>query len=88
MKRKTVTSSEVKDRWNREHYEQVLIRVPNGARDELNAIAKARGMSVAAYIRHLVISDNKEKPETTRNLRGGGVLTPDEWIKTYIGESC
>lgn len=73
-KRKTYTSPEVKDRWNKRHYEQVVIRVPIGARDEVQRIARANGMSVAAYIRHLIIADNAEKPETTSLLRGGGVL--------------
>ena len=77
MKRKTYTSNEVKDRWNREHYDRVAITVPKGAREEIQAAAKARGQSVSAYIRSLIIRDNAEKPETTRNLRGGGVV--DNW---------
>lgn len=72
MKRKTYTSCEVKDRWNREHYDRVAITVPKGARDEVQAAAAAHGQSVSAYIRSLIIRDNAEKPETTRNLRGGG----------------
>lgn len=73
-KRKTYTSPEVKDRWNREHYDHIGFRAPKGSAEELRAIAAARGMSVAAYIRHLIIADNAEKPETTHFLRGGGVL--------------
>lgn len=74
MKRKTHTSCEVKDRWNREHYDSVGIRVPLGARAELQSIAAAKGMSVSAYIRHLIIADNAETPESTQLLRGGGSL--------------
>lgn len=72
MKRKTYTSPEVKDRWNREHYDRVLITVPKGARDELRAAAERRGQSVSAYIRALIIRDNAENPENTSLLRGGG----------------
>ena len=77
MKRKTTTSSEVKDRWNRKHYESILFRVPIGGAEELREIAKKHGMSVAAYLRHLVISDNAENPESTHFLTGGGVT--DAW---------
>lgn len=79
MKRKTHTSSEVKDRWNRSHYDQIMIRVPIGAREEIQRVADARGMSVAAYIRHLILTDTEKNPESTHFLRGGGVLTPEEW---------
>lgn len=74
MKRKTETSNEVKDRWNAKNYDQIQVRVPTGARAEVQAIAAANGMSVAAYIRHLIIRDNAKNPESTRLLRGGGTL--------------
>ena len=35
MSRKTYTSPEVKDRWNREHYDRIGINVPIGAREEV-----------------------------------------------------
>lgn len=85
MKRRTETSCEVKDRWNAQHYEQVIIRVPIGARDEIADRAKAHGMSVAAYLRWLVIRDSAENPETTRNLRGGGDLNEADWLRYLIG---
>lgn len=74
MKRKTYTSPEVKDRWNRAHYDRIGISVPIGAREEVQAVAESKGMSVAAYIRSLIIRDTDENPESTRILRGGGVL--------------
>lgn len=74
---RTTTSAEVKNRWNAAHYDRVVITVPIGARDEIQAAAKRHGMSVAAYIRMLVIHDNAENPENTRILRGGGVS--DAW---------
>lgn len=76
-KRKTTTSSEVKDRWNKKHYESILFRVPIGGAEELRKIAESNGMSVAAYLRHLVIRDNAENPESTHFLTGGGVT--DAW---------
>lgn len=76
MKRKTYTSCEVKDRWNRAHYDRIDFRAPKGSADEVKAIAEKRGMSVAAYMRHLIIADNSENPDSTRFLRGGGVAEP------------
>lgn len=71
-KRRTYTSPEVKNRWNAQHYDIMRFHAPKGSADEVRAIAAARGMSVAAYIRHLIIADNAENPETTHFLRGGG----------------
>lgn len=70
---RTHTSAEVKNRWNAEHYDRIVITVPIGARDEIKAAAAQHGMSVAAYVRYLVIHDMRENPESTRFLRGGGV---------------
>lgn len=76
MSRRTYTSCEVKDRWNREHYDFVKITLPPGCRDELKAVAASRGMSVSEYIRHLLRADTT--PEELPGLRGGGV----HWV-TY-----
>lgn len=59
MSRRTYTSSEVKDRWNRNHYEQVLFRVGIGGKAAIKAVAELRGCSVAEYIRGLIIADAK-----------------------------
>lgn len=65
---------ESKDRWNSEHYDQVIIRLPKGARDELKAIAGTKGMSVAGYLKHLVVADLDDRTEPMAEiLRGGGV---------------
>lgn len=73
-KSKTYTSSEVKDRYNRKHYDQVTIRVGKGGRDAIKAVADSRGMSLAAYIRHLVIEDTKRhgNGDISAILGGGG----------------
>lgn len=86
-KRKTYTSWEVKNRWNRKHYENVNVLVTIGAKDEIKAIAESRGMSVSAYIRHLIIKDNPlepEKPDILPILRGGGVMNPDQIRELYF----
>ena len=72
MKRKTRTSAEVKNRYTRIHYDRVQLILPAGARPELQQLAAARGMSVSAYIRHLILADTRENPETAPLLRGGG----------------
>lgn len=72
MRRKTYTSPEVKNRWNDRHYDKVIITVPKGAREEIKKVAAAHGLSVAAYVRTLIIKDTAENPETTPFLRGGG----------------
>lgn len=85
-KRKTHTSYEVKNRWNRKHYDMVQVLVTIGAKDEIKAIAESRGMSVSAYIRHLIVKDNPiepEKPDILPILRGGGVLTSEQVRELY-----
>lgn len=74
MARKTHTSTEVKDRWNRDHYDQVHFRTGIGGREAIAAMAELRGMSIAEYLRHLVISDAAEagKTEISAILGGGG----------------
>lgn len=88
MKRKTYTSTEVKARWNQAHYDSITFAVPKGAGDEITAVAKAKGMSRAAYIRHLILADN---PETAENgdmmpifRTGGGGYSMT--LEQYLGE--
>lgn len=77
MSRRTYTSSEVKDRWNREHYEQVLFRVGIGGKAAIKAVAELRGVSVAEYIRGLIIADAKNlgNGDISAILGGRGELT-------------
>lgn len=72
--RKTHTSCEVKDRWNRKHYDRMAVIIPKGSRDEINAAAKARGMSTSAYIRSLLLHDMQTNGDISTNLAGGGLL--------------
>lgn len=77
-KRKTYTSPEVKDRWNRAHYDRVELRVYKGGKAEVQALADDAGLSVSEYIRQAV----KEKAEKDGKsdilviLRGGGGFDP------------
>lgn len=72
--RRTRTSAEVKDRYNRKHYEQLTIRTAKGGRAAIQELADFHGLSMTAYIRHLVIADGERhgKPEISAILGGGG----------------
>lgn len=68
------TSTYCKDRWNRDHYDMIMFRTGNGGKEAIKAAAEAHGMSVAAYLRHLVIKDNPGNPDISAILGGGGAL--------------
>lgn len=72
--RKTHTSWEVKERYNRRHYEQVIVRTAQGGRAAIQELAAMHGLSVSAYIRHLVIADAiaHGKPDISGIIGGGG----------------
>lgn len=76
-KSKTYTSPEVKDRYNRKHYDQVIIRVGKGGREALKALAEANGMSLSAYIRTLIIRDSQANGngDISAILGGGGRIS-------------
>lgn len=42
-------TSAVKDRWNKENYDQLNIRLPKGKKAELQKAAEAAGMSLNQY---------------------------------------
>lgn len=73
--RRTHTSCEVKDRYNRANYDQVILRLPKGQREDLQEIAAAKGYSVNSYIQHLLIADGFQLIPT-----GGGALNFDQLI--------
>lgn len=74
MSRKTHTSTEVKDRWNRKNYDSILIRTAKGSRELIQDIAACKGMSVAGYIKHLIIADNPQIIDISLKIGGGGSL--------------
>lgn len=75
-KSKTYTSSQVKARYNRSHYDSITFRAGKGSNEAITQLAALRGMSKAEYIRHLIIADAKslEKPELSAIVGGGGNL--------------
>ena len=75
-KSKTTTSSEVKDRYNAKAYDQIIFRCGKGGREAIKAIAATRGMSLAEYLRHLIIEDckNHGNDGISPILGGGGEL--------------
>ena len=81
-KRKTYTSPEVKDRWNRKHYDRMAVIIPKGSRDEINAAAQRRGMSTSAYVRSLLLRDMCENGDNATNLAGGGVA--ERWERSEL----
>lgn len=71
MSRKTHTSTEVKDRWNRKNYDRIGIYISKGSREFLTDLATCRGMSVNQYIKHLIIADNPQIPDISAKIGGG-----------------
>ena len=49
------TSSKVKDRWNKKHYDCITARLPIGCRDELKQLARRHGLSVTQFLRWAVL---------------------------------
>ena len=72
--------SESKDRWNSNHYDMVSFRCGKGGKDMIRRIATMQGMSLAEYLRHLIVADVTQRTdaETGANadisaiLGGGG----------------
>lgn len=50
------TSSAVKNRWNRNHYDVISTRLPIGSREEIRQAAERRGLSVAQFIRWAILA--------------------------------
>lgn len=73
-KSKTTTSTQVKARYNRKHYDVISIRAGRGSRAAVRSLAELRGLSMAAYIRALLIADANaaDRPELAATLGGSG----------------
>lgn len=70
MSRRTHTSTEVKDRYNRKAYDSLILRTRKGGRMIVQAYATAKGYSVNGYIQHLIIAD----------MRADGIQNAEELI--------
>lgn len=65
------TSTEVKDAWNRKHYDSIMLRVKSGKREDVQELASILGLSVNAMIQQ-AIDDIALKNGLTPLFRGGG----------------
>lgn len=59
-KRKTVTSTAVKNRWNRKHYDRFTLTVYKGGGELIAQLAEPYG-SKSEYIRRLINEDAKKR---------------------------
>ena len=51
------TSNTVKDRWNRQNYEEVKVRLPRGRKADITAHAQSKGLSVNGLVGELLRTD-------------------------------
>lgn len=54
VKRKTKTSSAVKNRYNEKAYDRINLTVPKGDKERIKAAADKRGESVNAFIQRAI----------------------------------
>ncbi len=73
-KRKTFTSSAVKNRWNAKHYDKLSFICRIGGGDMIKELAKEKGMSMSKYILWLIEQDalKSNRTDVAEFLRGGG----------------
>lgn len=62
--------SETKDRWNSTHYDMVSFRCGKGGRDMIRRIATMQGMSLAEYLRHLIVADVTRRTDVDSSAKG------------------
>lgn len=54
------TSNTVKDRWNRQNYDSLLIRLPKGKKEIIQNFAQSIGESVNGFINRAIDDAMKE----------------------------
>lgn len=67
MKRKTVTSAEVKNRYNAKAYDRIPVVVPKGEKEKITAHAKAHDGSTNAFIKRAIDETMKRDKDGARN---------------------
>ena len=72
----TEARTRAKQRYNEKHYDQLKIHVAKGARNIVQQLAAAQGVSMAEYIRSLIIRDAAAHGIDVRAELGGGVVPP------------
>ena len=70
--RTTFEKNQAKQRYNEGAYDQCKIYVRKGGRDVIQQLAAAAGMSMAEYIRHVIIKDAARRGIDVRAALGGG----------------
>lgn len=73
-KRKTYTSSAVKNRWNKKHYDSVSFQCKKGGKDLIKELAEAHGLSLSKYLQDLVRQDalRRSRSDIAEFFGGGG----------------
>lgn len=61
-----------KTRYNDRNYDQIKLYCRKGAREIIQRLAAASGLSMAEYIRHCVIADAEKRGIDVREALGGG----------------
>lgn len=51
------TSNTVKDRWNRQNYEEIKVRLPRGRKADITAHAQSKSLSVNGLVGELLRAD-------------------------------
>ena len=60
------TSNTVKDRWNRQNYEEIKVRLPRGRKADITAHAQSKGLSVNGLVGELLRADLNTTEEEWR----------------------
>ena len=76
------TSSKVKQRWNEKHYDVISSRLPKGCREEIKTAAKARGLSVAQFLRWAILQ--AVSPEERKQMPVLSGRKPEDIENGYI----
>lgn len=61
------TSNTVKDRWNRQNYEEIKVRLPRGRKADITAHAQSKGLSVNGLVGELLRADLNMTEEEWRH---------------------
>lgn len=58
------TSNTVKDRWNRQNYDSLLIRLPKGKKERIQNFAQSVGESVNGFINRAIDDAMRDENKT------------------------
>ena len=70
MARKTFTSTAVKTRWNRRHYDRLTLLLPKGYKEVIKKYTEEQGLSINGFVN-----------ETARELVG---VSAEDWKPLYV----